>query len=373
MKTLVTGGAGFIGSFIVDELLASGHEVKVYDDLDEQVHGTSQEKPEYLTGEAEFIKANVLDAEKFYSAVKDVDILFHQAATVGVGQSMYEIKRYTEQNSLGAATMLDVLANRKHRLKKMIVASSMSIYGEGRCSCPDCGSVSPGLRRRVQLEKKEWELKCPRCGKETKPLPTDETKPLNPTSIYAITKRDHEEAFLAVGRAYKIPAVALRYFNVYGPRQALSNPYTGVCAIFSSRILNGEAPRIFEDGLQSRDFIHVKDIARANIIAMEKEEADYECFNVGSGEVQTILDIAKVLAKKINPGKNIQPEVTNAFREGDVRHCFADTSKIEKVLGFKPRIKFEDGIPDLVEWVRGETAEDLSDQAMLKLKEKGLA
>ncbi|MFC1570209.1 NAD-dependent epimerase/dehydratase family protein [Candidatus Omnitrophota bacterium] len=373
MKILVTGGAGFIGSFLVDELLSSGHEVKVYDDLDEQVHGASGKAPDYLAKEAELIKANVLDEEKFHSAVKDADVLFHQAATVGVGQSMYEIKRYTEQNSLGAACMLDVLANRKHRLKKMIVASSMSIYGEGRCSCSDCGAVAPGLRDREQLEKKEWELKCPRCGKETRPLPTDESKPLNPTSIYAITKRDHEEAFLAVGRSYKIPTVALRYFNVYGPRQALSNPYTGVCAIFSSRILNGEAPRIFEDGLQSRDFVHVKDVAKANVLAMEKEEADYEVFNVGSGEVETILGIAEVLSGKIAPGKDIQPEVTNAFREGDVRHCFADTSKIARVLGFKPQLKFADGIMELVEWVRRQTCEDMSDQAMLKLKEKGLA
>lgn len=373
MKILVTGGAGFIGSFIVDELLASGHEVKVYDDLDEQVHGKSETPPAYLNKESEFIKGNVLDEEKFYGAVKDVDILFHEAARVGVGQSMYEIKRYTKENSLGAAVMLDVIANRKTSLKKMIVASSMSIYGEGKYTCKSCGVISPGLRSAEELKNKQWEALCPKCGKKAQPAPTSEDKPLNPTSIYAITKRDHEEAFLAVGRAYKIPTVALRYFNAYGPRQALSNPYTGVSAIFSSRLLNGNSPVIFEDGLQSRDFIHVKDVANANLLAMEKEEADYKALNVGSGKMHTIIDMAKILAEKIRPGENIEMEVTGTFREGDIRHCYADTSMIEKTLGFKPSVKFEDGIEDLIGWVEKQACKDLSAQALLKLKEKGLA
>lgn len=373
MKVLVTGGAGFIGSFIVDALLSAGHKVKVYDSLDEQVHGEDAKAPEYLNKEAEFIKGNVLDEDKFYSAVQDVDVLFHEAAAVGVGQSMYQIRKYTEQNSVGGAAILDVITSRKNRLKKVIVASSMSIYGEGKYACKRCGDTSPELRPESQLKNEKWEPVCPKCGEELTALATDETKPLNPTSIYAITKRDHEEAFLAIGRAYKIPTVALRYFNAYGPRQALSNPYTGVCAIFSSKILNGQNPVIFEDGLQSRDFIHVKDIVRANLLAMEKEEADYKAFNVGSGSPKTILDIANVLAAKIRPGEKIIPEVTNAFREGDIRHCYANISKIEKTLGFTPLIDFEDGIEDLVGWVAKQTCEDHSSEAMRKLKEKGLA
>jgi dTDP-L-rhamnose 4-epimerase len=372
MKVLVTGGAGFIGSFIVDELLKGGHEVTIYDNLDPQVHGTSRKIPDYVNKEAGFIKADILDEEAFYEAVKDADVLFHQAAAVGVGQSMYQVKRYIEQNTLGAGVMLDTIVNRKNKLQKIIVASSMSIYGEGKYICEAHGAVYPSLRSEKQLKERKWKFRCPECDKELKPAPTDETKPLNPTSIYAITKRDHEEAFLSIGRAYKIPTVALRYFNVYGPRQALSNPYTGVCAIFSSRLLNGEKPVVFEDGLQSRDFIHVKDIARANIMAMGKEEADYQVFNVGSENPKTILEIARILTEKIKPSSGIEPEIKNAFREGDIRHCFADISKIRNTLGFEPSIRFEDGIDDLTEWVSKQTCEDRTTQALQELKKRGL-
>ena len=372
MKILVTGGAGFIGSFIVDELVGRGHDVVIYDDLAPQVHGPSGKAPGYLNPKAEFIKASVLDSDRFHSAVKDADVLFHEAAAVGVGQSMYQIKHYVEQNSMGGAVILDVIANRPNKLKKMIVASSMSVYGEGAYRCGKCGEVYPELRTRKQLEKKQWQMKCPGCGTETSPAPVKEQKPLNPTSIYAITKRDHEEAFLTVGRAYGIPTVALRYFNVYGPRQALSNPYTGVCAIFSSRLLNGQAPVIFEDGLQSRDFIHVKDIVAANMLAMEKSAADYQVFNVGTGKPKTILEVAKILSEKLQPGKGIEPEVTNKFREGDIRHCYCDNSKIEKLLAFKPSVDFSDGIDDLIGWVSEQIAEDRSAEALKELRQKGL-
>ena len=372
MKILVTGGAGFIGSFIVDELVEAGHKVRIYDSLDPQVHGKRRKAPSYLNKEAEFIKGDVLDEESFYKAVKDVEVLFHEAAAVGVGQSMYEIRRYTEQNTLGAASVLDVIANRKNKLKKMIVASSMSIYGEGKYSCRKCGIVHPQLRTDGQLKKGVWDVLCPACSGVLEPMPTDETKPVNPTSIYAVNKRDHEEMFMAVGRAYKLPTVALRYFNAYGPRQALSNPYTGVCAIFSSAILNGNRPVVFEDGLQSRDFIHVKDVARANRLVMEGAEADYQVFNVGSGKPQTILDIARILAGKIKPGEEIKPEIKNSFREGDIRHCYADTSKIERMIGFKPNINFESGMNDLTEWVASQVCEDRSSQAIKELKKRGL-
>ncbi|MBN1405765.1 MAG: SDR family NAD(P)-dependent oxidoreductase [Candidatus Omnitrophica bacterium] len=373
MKILVTGGAGFIGSHLVDELIKQGHNVKIYDNLQPQVHGKNRKAPEYLNKKAEFINADILDKDAFYEALRGVDVLFHQAALVGVGQSMYEIARYTQTNAFGAAIVLDVIANKKHNLKKMIVASSMSIYGEGKYKCKKCGIVNPYLRTEKQLKSKQWKMICPCCGKTLEPAATDELKPLHPTSIYAINKRDHEEMFLAVGKAYKIPAVALRYFNVYGPRQALSNPYTGVCAIFSSRILNNNNPVIFEDGLQTRDFVHVADIAKANILAMQKEEADYEVFNVGSGEAISILKIAETLIAKLKGKGSLKPEIKNEFRQGDIRHCFSDISKINKKLGFKPSISFNKGVDDLIEWVKKQTCEDKVMQAMSELEKRGLA
>ncbi len=373
MRTLVTGGAGFIGAHLVDELVKQGHDVKIYDNLQPQVHGKKRITPAYLNKNAEFIKADILDEDKIYKAIKDVDVLFHEAALVGVGQSMYEVARYTQVNSLGAAVILDIIANKKHRLKKIIVASSMSIYGEGKYKCAKCSEVFPELRPEAQLKKKIWEMLCPKCGAKLSPVPTDETKPLRPTSIYAVNKRDHEEMFLSIGKAYKIPAVALRYFNVYGPRQALSNPYTGVCAIFSARILNNHNPVIFEDGQQSRDFIHVKDIVRANIAVMENRNADYQAFNVGSGKAISILNIAEILIKKLNPGKGLKPEIKNEFRQGDIRHCFADITKINSMLNFKPAINFEKGIDDLTEWVRSQTCEDKVIKAIAELEKRGLA
>ncbi|MFH0732494.1 MAG: NAD-dependent epimerase/dehydratase family protein [Candidatus Omnitrophota bacterium] len=373
MKILVTGGAGFIGSHLVDELVNQGHSVKIYDNLQPQVHGVARLAPGYLNRDAEFINADILDRDAFKKAIKGVDILFHQAALVGVGQSMYEIARYTQGNSLGAATMLDVLANEKHNIKKMIVASSMSIYGEGKYNCKKCSNIYPQLRPQKQLKQKKWEMLCPLCGTKAKAVATDEAKTLSPTSIYAIGKRDHEEMFLAIGNAYKIPVVALRYFNVYGPRQALSNPYTGVCAIFSARILNGNKPIIFEDGLQSRDFIHIKDILKANVLAMTKERADYNVFNVGTGKSINILEIAKILIRKINPSKGLLPEIKNKFRQGDIRHCFADITKIKKMLKFTPSVSFEEGMNDLINWVRQQSCEDKISDAMEELKKRGLA
>ena len=371
-KVLVTGGAGFIGSFIVDELVRRGHHVKILDNLEPQVHGSDGRAPEYLNADAEFINGDVRDEETLRRALDGVDVLFHKAAMVGVGQSMYQIRRYTSVNAMGAATLLDVIAEGKNSVKKMIVASSMSIYGEGKYECADCAVIYPRLRPVQQLREGRWEMSCPHCGKTADPMPTDEDKPLYPTSIYAINKRDHEEMFLAVGTAYKIPTVALRYFNVYGPRQALSNPYTGVCAIFSGRLLNRKNPVIYEDGLQSRDFVHVKDIVQANMLAMEKEEADYGIFNVGSGKALTILDIARILAEKVAPNAGIEPEIVNKFREGDIRHCYGDISRIRGSLGYEPSVPFEEGIDELTTWVRAQVAEDRFDEARKELQQRGL-
>ncbi len=372
MHILVIGGAGFIGSHIVDGLLAKGYRVRVFDNLEAQVHGSAGKVPSYLNAEAEFFQGDVRDRDALLKALKGIDAVFYKAAAVGVGQSMYEIKRYVEINSLGAANFLDVVTNEHLPLKKMIVASSMSIYGEGKYHCLKHGVIYARERSSKQLEEHQWEFLCPRdgCQRPLTPLPTDETKPLVPTSVYAVTKRDHEELFLCVGHACKIPTVALRYFNVYGPRQALSNPYTGVAAIFSSRILNGRPPRIYEDGNQSRDFVHVADIVQANLLALEKDTADEEILNVGTGRPVTVLEIAQSLSEYLDFKE--PPEILQRYRVGDIRHCFSDIQKIKNLLGYRPAISFKEGIKELASWVARQAAEDRSGEANSQLIQRSL-
>jgi dTDP-L-rhamnose 4-epimerase len=370
-KILVTGGAGFIGSYLVDALVKKGEEVRVFDSLEPQVHGARRQVPEYLNPAAELVVGDVRDRSALKDALEGVGVVFHYAAAVGVGQSMYEIRRYVEANTLGGATLLDILANERLGVRKLVVASSMSIYGEGKYECAKCGVAYPQLRGDDQLKARKWEMLCPSCGAEMRPLPTDEDKPLFPTSIYAVTKRDHEEMFLCFGRAYGIPTVALRLFNVYGPRQALSNPYTGVAAIFSSRLLNGQPPVIYEDGQQSRDFVHVDDVVQASLLAMERQEADYEVFNVGSGRSLTILALARILIDRLAGGR-IEPQVVGQYRRGDIRHCFADITKIGDKLGFAPRVSFEEGVSDLIGWVREQEAADGFFEVDRELKDKEL-
>ncbi len=368
-KILVTGGAGFIGSFLVDELVRQGHDVRILDNLEPQVH-TNGSKPDYLNKKAEFIRGDVRDAETLAKAFDGVEILFHEASLVGVGQSMYDIKRYVDANTLGTASMLDFLVNGKHDVKKMVVASSMSTYGEGSYRCDKCGEVEPKLRPESQMQKGDWDVHCPSCGGVAMPVQTRETKRQEINSIYALTKKDQEDMFLTMGSTYGIPSVALRYFNVYGPRQSLSNPYTGAAAIFMSRIKNGHQPMIFEDGGQSRDFISVHDIVQANILAMEKSAADFEVFNVGTGKQVTIRQVAEILAKLY--GKDIPPKIVGKFRKGDVRHCFSDISKIKGKLGFSPKVGFEDGMKELIAWAGGTEAVDMVDKATDELRRKGL-
>jgi len=366
-KILVTGGAGFIGSHTVDKLIELGHDVVVLDNLEEQVH--LGKKPDYLNPKAEYIFKDVRDEKTLEDILRNVEVVFHLAAAVGVGQSMYEIEKYVDVNVMGTAKLLDMLVNTEHSVRKLVVASSMSIYGEGAYVCEDCGVVYPELRTDEQMKRGEWEMKCPMCGKIVDPIPTNEEKPLKPTSVYAVTKRDQEELCLSVGRAYGIPTVALRYFNVYGPRQSLSNPYTGVCAIFSSRIKNNKPPIIYEDGLQTRDFVYVDDVVQANVLVMEKSVANYKALNVGAGKRISILEVAKVISKLY--GKDIEPRIENKYRSGDIRHCFADITKIRNI-GFEPKFSFEEGMRKLVEWGQRAEAIDKVDLATKELEEKGL-
>ena len=367
MNILVTGGAGFIGSHIVDELIERGHRVRVLDALVEQVHGGAG--PQHLNPDAEFLQGDVCDPELVDHALEGVDVVYHKAAEVGVGQSMYEIARYVKANDLGTAVLLEAVVKRRPQIKKLVVASSMSIYGEGAYACDSCGPVLPKLRTLPQLLERDWEINCPQCGAKTKPVPTNEDKPLIPSSVYAISKQDQEQFCLVVGRAYDIPVVALRYFNVYGPRQALSNPYTGVCAIFSGRLLNDQAPMVFEDGEQTRDFVHVSDIVQANMLVLETDKADYQALNIGTGFPISISEIALMLARGL--GKDIHPEVTGKYREGDIRHCVADISRARALLGYEPRVKLADGIPELLEWVRQQQAENTT-QATTELEQHQL-
>lgn len=369
MKVLVTGGAGFIGSFIVDELVQKGHDVVILDNLDKQVHTTGM-PPAWLNKKAEFIKGDVRNKDDVRKAMDGVETVFHEAAAVGVGQSMYEMNYYVDVNTRGTANLLEFLANEEHSVKKMLVAASMSEYGEGLYKCGKCGLVEPPLRGEEQMAKGDFEQHCPKCDSILEPVPTPETKHLDCNSVYALTKKDQEELFLMVGKAYGIKAVALRYFNVFGPRQSLSNPYTGVAAIFMSRIKNNNAPVIYEDGIQSRDFVSVHDIAQANMLAMESNAANYEVFNVGAGSQIAIKQVAEILAKL--QGSKIKPEITNKFRKGDVRHCFSDISKIKKKLGFKPKVSFEEGMKEIIQWSQDVKAVDKFEQATAELKKKGL-
>jgi len=367
MRVLVTGGAGFIGSHLVDALVRAGHTVRILDNFDPQVHGGR--RPDYLNPSAEYLEGDVRDRERVRTALQGVEVVFHDAAAVGVGQSMYQIEKYVAANTLGTAVLLDVIVNERLPIARLIVASSMSIYGEGQYACPACGPVAPSPRSAVQLQAREWEMRCPHCGKTARSRPTPETKPLIPTSVYAVSKRDQEELCLAVGRSYQLPTAALRYFNVYGPRQSLSNPYTGVCAIFSARIKNRHRPLIFEDGGQSRDFIHVRDIVQANLLAMAHPKAPYESFNVGTGHPTSILDISRTLSTLY--GVSVEPDVTQKFRAGDIRHCYADIVKL-RALGFQPSVSLEEGLRDLAAWGREAAAEDRVEQAARELEARGL-
>jgi dTDP-L-rhamnose 4-epimerase len=364
---LITGGTGFIGSHLADELLRRGHHVRVIDRLSPQVHGPGQTRPEYLDPEVELIVGRLENPATTRRCLDGVDVVYHLAAKVGVGQSMYLVSEYTEANNLATAVLLEALA--ENPVSKLVVASSMSIYGEGLYRDPQ-GCLVPGPDRSLErLKARDWE---PRCATGVlEPVPTPETKEPALSSVYALSKFDQERLCLLMGKAYGIPTVALRFFNVYGPRQALSNPYTGVLAIFASRLLNDVPPMIFEDGAQRRDFVHVRDVVQACRLALESPGADGQVFNVGSGRNFTVLEVAERLARVM--GKTfISPETTQKHRVGDIRHCFADISKAGREMGYSPDVDFDEGVEELAEWLQGRIAIDRVDEARNELTTRGL-
>ena len=365
-KILITGGAGFIGAHVAAELLRHGHKVRVLDNLCPQVHGPERKRPEYLSKDVELQVGDVRDPDAVKRALKDVDAVYHFVSLVGVGQSMYQIADYTQVNNVGTAVLLEAIL--KHPIQKLIVASSMSIYGEGLYRRPD-GSTCAAERQMQQLQIQDWEVRDEN-GDVLTPIPTPEWKTPSLASVYALSKYDQERLCLIIGRAYKIPAVALRFWNVYGPYQSLSNPYTGVLAIFAARLLNNNPPLINEDGKQQRDFVSVYDIAQACRLALETNAGDGQVFNIGSGDQIGIADLAHRIATVL--GKNIKPEITGKYRAGDIRHCFPDISLARTVLGYEPRVTMEQGLLDLAAWLDGQIAHDRVNESRAELAARGL-
>lgn len=342
--------------------------MRIFDNLTPQVHQDGRST--YVPDGAEFVLGDMRDQGQVNAAVKDMDVIFHLAAAVGVGQSMYQISEYTAINNLGTANLFQAILDTRSQPEKIVVASSMSIYGEGNYQCSECGEVSPSARPLSQMKDKKWEAICPHCGKILVPAPTREDKPLQCTSIYALSKKDQEEMALLFGVTYQIPVVALRYFNIYGPRQSLSNPYTGVAAIFASRLMNRKSPIVFEDGRQMRDFISVHDIAHANLLAMENSGADGRAVNIGSGQPVAISEVAEELERALEV--NVPLEVTGKYRAGDIRHCFSDITKARELLGYRPNTRLREGIDELAAWLKSQQANDKADEAMERLSAHGL-
>lgn len=368
-RVLITGGAGFIGSHVADELLAHGYSVRALDSLAPQVHGEGAGRPEHLAPAVELLVGDVRHPEDVRRALEGVDAVIHLAAEVGVGQSMYEIVRYTGTNVVGTATLLEALA--RQPVERLVVASSMSVYGEGAYRTSDGREAQPAERPLARLEAHDWEVHDA-DGSVLIPVPTPETKVPRLASVYALTKYDQECLCLVVGGAYGIPTVALRLFNVYGPRQALSNPYTGVLAIFAARVLSDRPPLIFEDGLQQRDFVSVHDVARAFRLALEADGAAGQVLNVGSGRHYTVRQVAELVAEALGR-PHLRPEITGKYRVGDIRHCFADITRAREVLGYEPRLHLEDALDDLARWLRGRAVHDRVAEAYRELESHRLA
>lgn len=373
-KVLITGGAGFIGSRLALLLLAKGHEVRVLDNLSPQIHGENPEcSPLYraIRDKVDFLRGSVTCENDLAKALAGVDAVVHLAAETGTGQSMYAIRHYSDVNIGGTALLLDMIANGKLPVGKIVVASSRAIYGEGKYHCAEHGFVFPSGRSAERMEKRDFSVICPVCAHVAQLVATDEDSPARPSSVYGITKLTQEQMVLAVGKALGISAVALRYQNVYGPGQSLSNPYTGILSIFSTRIRNGSAINIFEDGKESRDFVYIDDVIQATSAALEQPGSLVDVFNVGSGAATDVLAIASTLQRLL--GREVSTTVTGQFRLGDIRHNFADLTKVRAAFGFQPSVSVEEGLRRFVEWVRAEPAGiDGYERSLEELKVRGL-
>lgn len=367
-RVLVTGGAGFVGSHLVDALLARGHEVVVLDNLDPQAHEGGVAR--FLDPAARLVGGDLRDRDTVAGSLEGVEVVFHQAGMVGNGQSMYEMARYVDVNALGTAVLVEEVLRRRDTVRRLVAASSMVVYGDGAYGCVEHGVVSALPRARADLDAQRWEPRCPLCDSFVTPVPTAEDFRLRPTSPYAIGKQAAEQLVLVAGEAHGMECVALRYLNVYGPRQALGNPYTGVAALFCTRLLSGRRPLVFEDGEQRRDLVHVDDVVRANLLAMDSTTAIGRALNIGTGESITVRSLAQTLAAAIAPA--IEPDVTQRWRAGDIRHCWADTSRARDLLGFVAARERSAALADLAGWVATEAPVDRTDAAIAELTARGL-
>lgn len=368
---LITGGAGFIGKKLSLELSSRGANVVVFDCLTEQVHGKKAQVPREFQDKVKFIHGNILDYHKLKMALQNSDYVIHLAAETGQGQSFYRIEHYCRINILGTANLMDILVNYKHKVKKIILASTRTIYGEGSYRCNNCGEVNPEGRTDKNKRTKDWDLICPFCMGEIMPIRILENCLIRPKSIYSISKLTQEQLIRVMGMALKIPYTILRLFNVYGEGQALNNPYTGILSVFASRILNNKSLTVYEDGLMSRDFIHVDDVANAIILSIENSKASNRTYNVGSGRKTTILHLAKMMISSSNSKSTFK--ISGFARVGDVRHVVADIKKISTDLGFKAKINLTEGIKRFIHWMRmQDNVVDHSDKALKELKSRKL-
>lgn len=367
---LISGGAGFIGSHTADALVAQGHRVRVLDVLAPQIHAESDDFPSYMNPCVERLRGDVCDSATLATALQDIDAVYHFAAETGVGQSMYDMRSYVHTNCTGTAAMLEAIVKLPHPIKRFVLASSRAVYGEGTHVCPDHGTIYPPVRRRKDMEQGMFAVQCPVCGKEAAAVPTEEDRPLNPISVYGWTKKHQEEYCRYTAATFGLPVTILRYFNVYGSRQSLKNPYTGVVTIFYNRIMTGQPISLYEHGTPLRDFVHVSDVVQANVLALEADVEPGNCINVGYGARHSITEIAKTLAQAC--GREVNFEDRSEFRAGDVHAGIADLKRAGTLLQYQPRVSLEQGMKEFVAWAQNQKSVDLYDQTVAELRRYGL-